>query len=194
VPLCTSNQHPHVLQADGPRLQVAVHLAASVAKLRGTQATFRGIGLIDTGAGGTCISRRTAQALSLKPVAVCPVSSPTGVAQKPVYIVDFEFPGSQIRITNVQVIEADVDGQGIDMLIGRDVLAHCGFIYDGPVGRWILEFPRDGSSVLQLNAPASTPALSPPSPPTPEEQARQRTERNRKKAARKQQQRSRKGK
>jgi hypothetical protein len=47
-----------------------------------------------------------------------------------------------IENTDCEVVEADIDAQGLAMLIGRDVLAHSAFTYDGPTGTWTLEIPR----------------------------------------------------
>lgn len=85
--------------------------------------------LIDTGASGSVVQAGLLAPLGLNPVGVIPISTPTtsntSCAQ---YAVQMIMPHGFIELT---VIEAPLQGQNIQALIGRDVLRHCLLIYDG---------------------------------------------------------------
>lgn len=156
MPLCTSRTSQHVLAVGGPRLDVEILLPEVVAKLRGGQQSFRGVGLIDTGASITCISGRAARALNLKPIATVRCGGATGDAETPLFMVSLAFPGAPIQIPDTKAIEATLEQQGLDVLIGRDVLAVSGFTYDGPAGSWTLELPREPAQPLLLPGPGAS--------------------------------------
>jgi predicted aspartyl protease len=155
MPLCTSKLPPLVLVANGPRLPMRVRLPDVVARLRGTDPSVVGWGLVDTGATSTCISTRIVADLGLKPVGTVQCGGVGGAAEHRLFRVSVEFEGSQptIRVPNAEVIEADIGNQGLDLLVGRDILASSRFSYDGPTGTWELEIP--------------SPSLAPPAPPAP---------------------------
>lgn len=47
---------------------------------------------------------------------------------------------SQLFLDDLPIFESDFSGQGIDGLLGRDVLASCLLIYDGPGQSFTLAF------------------------------------------------------
>jgi hypothetical protein len=49
-------------------------------------------------------------------------------------------PTSQFTLDTVSVMEAALEGQGIQALIGRDILKNCLFVYDGKAGTFALAF------------------------------------------------------
>ncbi|MBI5489543.1 MAG: retropepsin-like domain-containing protein [Deltaproteobacteria bacterium] len=123
-------------------MSVDVFVPPAIAALRGKRDKFSGWALIDTGASMTCISPEVTKALGLQTIAVVDCHTPAGEVKRPVKAVEFEFPGSQIRVTTAQVIEVELAAPGIVMLVGRDLLAHAALTYDGPTGTWTLELPR----------------------------------------------------
>jgi predicted aspartyl protease len=161
----------------GPLLLVRVRLPAVVAKLRNADPFIIGTALIDTGATRTCISKKVAQALALKPVGTIKVGGVGGAKEHALFRVSFEFiqnlqpaivagaPQTMqpvIGVANVEVVEADIDAQGLAMLIGRDVLAYSALTYDGPTGAWTLEIPRTQppGHFIPLGAPQSDPNVA----------------------------------
>lgn len=145
-----------MLVAAGPRLPMRVRLPDVVARLRGTDPSIVGIGLVDTGATSTCISPRVVSALGLKPIGSVQCGGVAGAAEHRLFRVSFEFEGSQppIRVTDAEVVEVDIGNQGLDMLVGRDLLAAARFSYDGPTGTWELEIPSPSIAPPPQAAPA----------------------------------------
>ena len=102
-------------------------------------------GLIDTGASCTCIDPGVLNALNLAPTGVTPMLTPSTGAQAHhanVYDVSLHLlhPAITLTLQNVPVAEAQLSIQGIQALIGRDILRSCLFVYDGQSGIFTLAF------------------------------------------------------
>ncbi len=98
------------------------------------------VGLIDTGASCTAVRTDLLKPLGLHPVGTTLVQSPTtgGVAVTcPTYATKLYLPNGWIEVT---VVETLMSGQSIDLLIGRDVLKHGLFIYQGHSSQFTLSF------------------------------------------------------
>lgn len=104
--------------------------------------------LIDTGATGTCVDPSILASLSLTPTGVTAVHTPS-TAGVPVnqrtFDVQLVIPcpapvggGMHRRFSAVPVLECPLQGQGIDGLIGRDILASGVLIYNGMTGQYTL--------------------------------------------------------
>ena len=102
--------------------------------------------LIDTGASGTCIDPNAVASLSLTPTGSIPIQTPStnGIAHNcNTYDVSLMIPppsGIPFFLPALAVIESNLQMQGIDGLIGRDVLAHCALIYNGQTSSYSLAF------------------------------------------------------
>jgi predicted aspartyl protease len=94
--------------------------------------------LIDTGASGSVVQQGLLGPLGLHPVGQTAVSTPTsqGVSCA-LYAVQLTIPNGYLDIT---VIEAPLQGQNIEVLIGRDVLKHGVFFYNGHSSQFTLSF------------------------------------------------------
>lgn len=129
---------------NGPTLNVVVAVSAPRAEaLQGAgeeipaAQTIRG--LVDTGASGTCIHPDVLKALNLTPTGTTLVYTPS-TGDKPVealqYDVGLMIPGATaahqplLRLT-IPVIASRLPQQGIEALIGRDVLRSCVLVYNG---------------------------------------------------------------
>jgi len=106
-------------------------------------------GLVDTGASGTCVDPAHIQQLGLTPTGTVPVLTPsTGATPHSAnqYDVSIFIPGATqnhpvFSLQNVAVLESHLTaGQGIDALIGRDILAHCLLNYDGASGLFTIAY------------------------------------------------------
>ena len=97
------------------------------------------VGMIDTGATGSVIRQGLAAQLGLNPVGVTYINTPssTNVACYE-YLVRFVFPNNVLFESTV--IEAPLQGQHIQCLIGRDVLAHGVLVYIGYGNLFSLSF------------------------------------------------------
>jgi hypothetical protein len=105
------------------------------------------LGLIDTGASGTLIDTQLIQSLGLMPTGSVLAHSPT-TGTTPVsfnqYDVAFGIAMDHNMVHVCQwtmpIIEADLSGQNLDALIGRDILSRALLVYDGVQSRVTLAF------------------------------------------------------
>ncbi|HEX6747062.1 MAG TPA: aspartyl protease family protein [Longimicrobium sp.] len=139
--------------ANGPVLTavVGVSIARGDALMAAGQPIPEGISiraLIDTGASCTCVDPAVLDRLNLAPTGFVSVHTPsTGGAphQAEQYDVSLIIPGAgphhvPLAIPAVPVMATELSLQGIDALIGRDVLRECVLIYNGSVGMFTIAF------------------------------------------------------
>ena len=139
--------------ANGPVLTVVigVSVARGDALMTAGQPVPAGISaraLIDTGASCTCVDPSILAKLALTPTGTVSVHTPsTGPAAHLAeqYDVSLIIPGAgahhvPLALPAIPVMAADLSVQGIDSLIGRDVLRDCIFIYNGSVGLFTIAF------------------------------------------------------
>ena len=92
----------------------------------------RVMALIDTGASSTVIQKGIAQKLGLSPKGIATISTPTSKdVTCEMFDVLIGFDRARLVFDGVLVIEAPLEGQEIQCLIGRDMLAVSVFIYNG---------------------------------------------------------------
>lgn len=102
--------------------------------------------LIDTGASGTCLDSWVIHALGLMPSGSVDIHTPSTQAGNAhacnQYDVQLTIPHPSLSYSfhAIPVIESSFSHQGIDGLLGRDVLASCLFIYNGELGVHTLSF------------------------------------------------------
>jgi gag-polyprotein putative aspartyl protease len=139
---------PANMEVLGPQihLHVAVQAADAIARQQNGQTIPTPVplvALIDTGATGSSIPAATAQALGLNPTGVTQIVTPSTAPGDPpimraTYAVRFVFPGGTAMET--VAMESELAGQGIDCLIGRDVLKVAVLIYVGYTNTYTLTF------------------------------------------------------
>jgi hypothetical protein len=95
--------------------------------------------MVDTGATGSVLRQGLAAQLRLNPVGVTLINTPSST-NVPCYecLVRLVFPNNVIFETTV--LEAPLQGQNIDCLIGRDVLSQGVFVYIGYTNLFSLSF------------------------------------------------------
>lgn len=104
--------------------------------------------LIDTGASCTCIDQSILNQLGLSPTGTALIHTPsTGAAPQTANQFDISLLivfGTPLRLLygnhTIPVVESDLSTQGIDALIGRDILAASLLVYDGETGLFTLSF------------------------------------------------------
>ena len=97
------------------------------------------VAMIDTGATGSVIQTGLAAQLGLQPVGVSLISTPSSTNVRCYeYAVRLAFPNNVV--VGGTVIEAPLQGQHIQGLIGRDILAHGVLVYVGYTGQVTLSF------------------------------------------------------
>lgn len=82
-----------------------------------------GVALWDTGASGSCISDRIVHNLRLIPTGRQKVLTPSGETTVNTYMVDVILPNG-VTIKDVPVCDSDIGKQGLDMLIGMDIIKY----------------------------------------------------------------------
>ena len=80
----------------------------------------------DTGATGTCISEETIKKYQLEPVGKTNIKTPSGSCILNTYIIDLIL-NNEIIFPNLKVIGSKIGAQGIDILIGMDVISSGDF-------------------------------------------------------------------
>lgn len=96
--------------------------------------------LIDTGASGTAVKPEVIRQLQLTPRGVTNICTPSSTAHPcNMYDVSLIFPNG-VALSVITVIEVPLEGQVIQGLIGRDVLAHGILIYSGYTNTFSLSF------------------------------------------------------
>jgi hypothetical protein len=97
--------------------------------------------LIDTGASISAIDSQLIQALAVPPSGSIQIHTPsTGATPHTCNTFDvaiaLPLPGQQIwwLATSLAVTESSFSAQGIDGLIGRDILSNCVVAFNGPAG------------------------------------------------------------
>lgn len=75
----------------------------------------------DTGATKTCISKAVVDRLGLVPVSQTMVLTPSGERLLDVYVVDVLLRNN-VTVPDVLAIGAEIGNQGIDLLIGMDII------------------------------------------------------------------------
>ena len=129
------------LIAFGPQLRILVAVPpllhpAFLALGREVPALREGLALIDTGCTRTAVHHEIVSQLEIAPTGLTTVLSASGPAQSVLFPVQLLFPtlgGADIVLP--QAVSCDLHGQGIGVLIGRDLLQHFVMVYDGMVGR-----------------------------------------------------------
>lgn len=96
--------------------------------------------LLDTGANCTCVDESVLVQLSLTPTGSVDVATPTTgatPAQKDQYDIALIIPdgGTPLVMETIPVVAADLlVSQGFQVLVGRDILNQCVFVYTGRGG------------------------------------------------------------
>ncbi len=75
----------------------------------------------DTGATGTCISKDLVRQLQLNPTGKIRVHTPSGIGTMNKYLIDIVL-NNEVIIKNVIVMDSEIGNQGIDILIGMDII------------------------------------------------------------------------
>lgn len=132
------------LKRDGPLLRVQVEpvLAAQKAMLADGEEvpSISAVMLIDTGASGTLVQTDVLNRLGLESLGTVFLRTPT--TTEPVarsqYLVRVVL--SEGIAFEVEVVDAPLSGQGIQGLIGRDILDQLVFTYNGPKNQYTITY------------------------------------------------------
>lgn len=116
------NQSPYsafTLKSEG-----IVHQLRTSIRIESGNYYLEGTALWDTGASCSCILQKVADALQLIPTGRQMVLTPSGEITVNTYLVNVILPNN-VTVKDVLVCSSDIDKQGLDMLIGMDIIT-CG--------------------------------------------------------------------
>lgn len=144
---------PQALIGLGPIVPLQVGIPKSLASI--LQAASQpipppvpGIGIVDTGAGSSCVDDGVVQKLGIQPVGVANVGTAGGLQTKATYPARFLFPGTNLpSMEFTSLIGADLSSfstpgspQLLIALIGRDILSRFVLVYNGAQGMFTLAY------------------------------------------------------
>ena len=104
--------------------------------------------IIDTGADVSALDRSVVQSLQLPVGGIIPANVPGGsglifTSEHEAGLTNLAPQGSgqaDLIVSDLLVLELDLASLGYQALIGRDILARCRFLYDGPHRQFTLEY------------------------------------------------------
>lgn len=93
----------------------------------------------DTGATNTCISEEIAKKYNLKPISYAQSKTPSGKLTSPIYFIDIVL-NNEVVFTNWAVMGSKIGEQGIDVLIGMDIISKGDFAISNYNGKTQFSF------------------------------------------------------
>ncbi len=98
-------------------------------------------GLIDTGATNTCVSAELAKELGFTPIGVTETGTANGKTQVNVYVGDLSLCQGRVHFSRHKVLEVNLtEQQGVEILIGMDILIQGDFAITHKDGRTVASF------------------------------------------------------
>ena len=141
---CVSYQRPD-LAREGPTITVIVRPSTAFLSARkGGEApqevrSVRARMLVDTGASGSALDHEVIETLGLQPTGAISIATPSHDHHEVLtYDIDLIIEENKVHIADVPVFATGFKKQGIDGLIGRDVLRHMLLVYNGYAGHFTL--------------------------------------------------------
>lgn len=94
----------------------------------------------DTGATQTCISKNVVQQLGLIPCGQRPIQTPSGKKIVNEYRVNIKLQNENVYLRDVFVVDSEIGEQGIDILIGMNIINLGDFAVSNYEGKTIFTF------------------------------------------------------
>jgi hypothetical protein len=138
-----------LLHKEGPKVPVEVRVPAELEVLlqkesKPVPSPVRGLALIDTGATLSMIDEEAIQHLCVSPVGSVVLGTAGGAKQSALYPVRLAIvipPNPPVVAAQIaQITCGPLKPQGLLCLLGRDLLQHALFVYDGASGRFTIAF------------------------------------------------------
>ncbi len=94
----------------------------------------------DTGATGTCISKQVVSDLGLIPIGMVNIRTPSGNKIVNEYRIDIKLQNENVVINDVYVTDSEIGDQGIDILIGMNIITLGDFSVSNYEGKTVFTF------------------------------------------------------
>ena len=101
--------------------------------------------LWDTGATNCCVSQEVVRALSLVATGKVTMTTPNQTCERDTYLVDVILP-NKVKVSDVQVIDSDIEKQNIGMLIGMNIINQGDFTVSNFNGKTTFTFRMPSES------------------------------------------------
>ena len=111
----------------------------SSAEIKTGDLKLAAIALWDTGATITCISDNVVSKLGLKSTGKQFILTPSGSKVVDTYLIDIILP-NDVEVLDVQVCGSDIGNQGLDLLIGMDIITKGDFAVSNYEGKTCFTF------------------------------------------------------
>ena len=109
----------------------------------------------DTGATGTCISKEVVSKLQLIPIGMVNVHTPSGIGTMNQYTINLIL-NNEIIFHNWVVMDSEIGKQGIDVLIGIDIISNGDFAISNYEGRTQFSFRIPSQEHIEYKRTNST--------------------------------------
>lgn len=86
----------------------------------------KGIALWDTGATNSCISHEIVEMLNLQPIGMSNIQTPSGTSEVNIFLINIVLPNN-VLVKDIRVSETEIGNQGIQALIGMDIIQYGDF-------------------------------------------------------------------
>lgn len=106
----------------------------------------------DTGASFTCISNKIIQELNLQSFDVIKMHTPSGIDIRELYHVGIKLPTETVYIEDVVVADSEIDKQGLDVLIGMDIITMGDFSVSNYNGKTVFSFRFPSLEVIDYTS------------------------------------------
>src|SRR5438105_13440515 len=138
------------MSADGPLVDLAI--GVSFPRERALRLANQAVpnpvqlrALIDTGASCTCIEAGALAPLGLSPTGVIPITTPSSglspaICSQYDVSITIVHPTVGMGFPAIPVVECQSLSSSFQALLGRDLLQHCLFVYDGHAQQFSLAF------------------------------------------------------
>jgi len=93
----------------------------------------------DTGASGSCVSKKVIDELKPVRTGLRTVRTPTGCDIRGMYLLDIVLP-NDVRVPDVAVVDTEIGDQGIGLLIGMDIISMGDFAVSNFDGKLVFTF------------------------------------------------------
>jgi predicted aspartyl protease len=142
---CVSYQRPDLARV-GPTIPVIVRPSTAFLSARNEEGkeseavpAVRAVMLVDTGASGSAVDQEVIAMLGLQPTGAISIATPSHERHEVLtYDIDLLIEQNQFHLADVPVFATGLKNQGIQGLIGRDVLQHMLLVYNGYSGHFTL--------------------------------------------------------